>query len=222
MPGLRVRATRDQEPDVSRVRSGVRPVQPVDDGRPADAARLGEAAARSDELAVRPHPQDADRRRDPVGLVSPTANPWPLLFLGLYWLRWAVPPFVRRIARRRIVWRVPPAVRHCSAWTAPAIRRLRRMFGVALLLLVLHVPFFAAFAVSYPFFARSAKYWLTVAPYTENPRPAPASTARRSSCTAGPMYDPSSDFTARRDNRVLTWTRSGVASGSTSYPVRAS
>jgi hypothetical protein len=47
------------------------------------------------------------------------------------------------------------------------------MFAITLIIAVSHLPFFAAYAVSYPFIMYSARYWLTVAPYTENPRPGP-------------------------------------------------
>jgi hypothetical protein len=49
------------------------------------------------------------------------------------------------------------------------VARLRKTLGIAFVLMLLHVPFFTAFAVSYPFLARSANYWWAVAPATQNP-----------------------------------------------------
>jgi hypothetical protein len=102
----------------------------------------------------------------------PAPNPLPLLWLGLYWLRWAMPSFIRRLARRRIVNRyyLPADVLRVDD---AGIWRLRRMFAATLLILALHLPFFAAYAVSYPFLARAARYWLTEAPATSDPLPIP-------------------------------------------------
>lgn len=122
-------------------------------------------------------PFDKIRRTLLLGLLVsawfPPPNPLPILLLAAYWLRWAVPSLGRRIVRRRIVRRyyLP---REMIRVDNAGIWRLRRMFGIALVLVGLHIPFFAGFAVSYPFLASSARYWLTQAPATLNPRPGPA------------------------------------------------
>jgi hypothetical protein len=103
----------------------------------------------------------------------PPPNPLPLLFLGVYWLSMALPTLAKRLARRSIVRRYH-LPRDVLGVDRAAVWRVRRMFAAALLGLTLHVPFFACYAVSYPFLSYSARYWLTVAPHTENPRPGPA------------------------------------------------
>jgi hypothetical protein len=98
----------------------------------------------------------------------PAPHPVPTLMLMFVWLAFAVPQFLRRARRRRIIrlYFLPPAADHIDD---ADVRRMRARFAIAFLLVVFQLPFFAAYAVSYPFLVRSAWYWWSEAPFTQNP-----------------------------------------------------
>jgi hypothetical protein len=102
----------------------------------------------------------------------PAPSLLPTFVLAGIWLTYALPYLLNQMQRRLFitVYRLDPrqaSVDRTNVW------RLRRMFGFALLIVGLQLPFLAAFAINYPFFRYSARYWLTQAPATEQPRPGP-------------------------------------------------
>ena len=102
----------------------------------------------------------------------PAPNPLPPLGVAIAWVVVAFPYFLRRMARRAVVFRyglAPELLRVDRA----GLWRMRRMFLIAFVVAVSQAPFLVNFAFSRPFLVRAARYWLTEAPSSANPPQAP-------------------------------------------------
>jgi hypothetical protein len=95
-------------------------------------------------------------------------HPIPLLLLLLVWLCYGVPQAWRSSTREHIV-RKHSLSSDLLKIDDADLRRLRRRFAVALLVIGFQLPFMTAYAISYPFLHRTAWYWWAVVPATQKP-----------------------------------------------------
>jgi hypothetical protein len=96
-------------------------------------------------------------------------HPTPTLVLALLWLLYALPYLRRGAVRQRLFRENPGLPPGLSQVDEPDIRRLRRYFVVALLVVATQTPFGLAYAISYPFMEPTVRYWWVDVPADRRP-----------------------------------------------------
>lgn len=103
----------------------------------------------------------------------PAPSPLPAFVVAVVWLVVAFPLFLRRAARRAVVVRYGLSREFLRVDNA-GLWRMRRLFLIAFLVAVSHVPFFVNYTISRPFLDRAARHWLMEVPSNVNPPRGPS------------------------------------------------